>query len=1172
MRICARVLTPLLHTAREWPLLDGTILCHMWSLELIAPKKTYTQIATLSFIGIVGLFLANIMAPNGLQQLAAAAHSQSAPLFATLDTFVLFGSEGVSLDNNVQVSSGNLGANDELDLQKEVTVTGDLFSDEVSLDKDTIINGNVSYNKLQQKKDGQILGTQTKPVQLPIANLPTLPDFTVGTEDIVASDTATILPPGNYHNITVTASSTLTLSGGTYNLSSLILQDSATLIYTATTTLNIQSALKGGSHVAILPGSGVHPDDLIINYSGIVAKIDENENDNKQNDHAQSAAAAESDQEKSGGQGDDAKQTVSFKDNAFLNFRLIAPIATVSIGDTSTLRGQILARKVKVGKGIVVSRDETTIFITKPQDIVTDPGGGVYPINELLLNLAAAATPADAVRIAASVGGRVIGGISDINLYQIAVPTTNIQSLESAMATINSSGDPAIEGVSRNFVVFPTFYSKDLPPIENTIDTVPLTSRFETFYEQHLRASYLILIMLSAFLAYRIRVPLRANLISIIRARSFKVIFIGISFAFLFLVLLLGSFYFLAKYYPNLFPGSRRYEPTILGGSIPSDPWTSLGVVYADTAVKYDLLSLQNQNSDLTRPYFIIRVQQAWDRMTTAAPIPTVTPIIIGIVDWGVDAKHQEFNAPTVSFGSVNRALLSDFIPANLNPLSPAFNPVGGHGTQVTGIIGANNVSRNSILPSNSPQMNGILSGALREDQYTLEFKPIGGPPNIATSTQLEAIGALRAAIARGSQVVNMSFGGEKCSALPSGRTDCYKTDAEFNTSLNAYRDLFNTAPNTLFVAAVGNDAIDSSAQLPSSLSSLDNVIAIGATDLIDRRASFSNFGSGVSIAAPGVGVYAPRPPRPLFLESENTYDSGFSGTSASAPLVTGVAGLLKSLRSDLKASELKGIITRSADPISTGESGKDMGRGCFRVPGQNGCRLNADRAIRDLMYDFAIDRFEIDGNILGSGNSDGVADFADDFNDNSLTAPPTSSFTFSQAVTESDGFLHMQAADGTHIVNRFSGRLLEDDVNFTPRLTDGAGNSTITVTFRADEVLPGQFYGFGVSNDTPSLTESTAETITFSRNADGSTGGVRVNNALGQGTAFDALANLAGIQRITLRLKINDANNTVMPSYSVDNGATFINGPQFDSFSGPTTIFTTAPKAHIFVQGGEGL
>src|SRR5205807_129748 len=63
-----------------------------------------------------------------------------------------------------------------------------------------------------------------------------------------------------------------------------------------------------------------------------------------------------------------------------------------------------------------------------------------------------------------------------------------------------------------------------------------------------------------------------------------------------------------------------------------------------------------------------------------------------------------------------------------------------------------------------------------------------------------------------------------------------------------------------------------------------------------------------------------------------------------------------------------------------------------------------------DSTFDFAIDQLTIDGNVNSSGNSDGVPDFFDDFNDGSTTTPPTSALTCFMPTDESGGFLNLRS------------------------------------------------------------------------------------------------------------------------------------------------------------------
>lgn len=140
------------------------------------------------------------------------------PLFNSLDNFILFAQEEIKLEQGVQVSSGDIGSNEKIDIEKDNIVNGNLFADKITLDKNTIVNGNVSFNKLKTHRETKILGTQTKPVSLPIANLPEIPDFQIGTKDSKFQNQNNTLTSGNYRDITLEKNSRLTLSGGTYNI------------------------------------------------------------------------------------------------------------------------------------------------------------------------------------------------------------------------------------------------------------------------------------------------------------------------------------------------------------------------------------------------------------------------------------------------------------------------------------------------------------------------------------------------------------------------------------------------------------------------------------------------------------------------------------------------------------------------------------------------------------------------------------------------------------------------------------------------------------------------------------------------------------------------------------------------------------------------------------------
>lgn len=129
-----------------------------------------------------------------------------------------------------------------------------------------------------------------------------------------------------------------------------------------------------------------------------------------------------------------------------------------------------------------------------------------------------------------------------------------------------------------------------------------------------------------------------------------------------------------------------------------------------------------------------------------------------------------------------------------------------------------------------------------------------------------------------------------------------------------------------IFAAGNANANIDTTPQYPAVY---PEVMAVAATDQGDRRATFSNFGTKVDIAAPGVNIYSTVP--------DNTY-LFMDGTSMASPHVAGVAALIRSKNPDLSNAQVRTILESSTDNIDAKNPGFVglLGKG----------RLNALRAV----------------------------------------------------------------------------------------------------------------------------------------------------------------------------------------------------------------------------------
>ncbi|MBN2480537.1 MAG: S8 family serine peptidase [Bacteroidales bacterium] len=157
---------------------------------------------------------------------------------------------------------------------------------------------------------------------------------------------------------------------------------------------------------------------------------------------------------------------------------------------------------------------------------------------------------------------------------------------------------------------------------------------------------------------------------------------------------------------------------------------------------------------------------------------------------------------------------------------------------------------------------------------------------------------AIRYAVRNGADIINCSFG-KKYSAQPEFVRDAI-AEAE--------------RKDVLIVHAAGNDSedTDKTRYYPSGLLQdgryARNWITVGASmpyDQEDLVAGFSNYGkTTVDVFAPGYGVTT--------CTLDGSYNK-FSGTSISAPIVSGVAAVLKSCFPHLTAPQIKEIIIRSA-------------------------------------------------------------------------------------------------------------------------------------------------------------------------------------------------------------------------------------------------------------------
>jgi len=318
----------------------------------------------------------------------------------------------------------------------------------------------------------------------------------------------------------------------------------------------------------------------------------------------------------------------------------------------------------------------------------------------------------------------------------------------------------------------------------------------------------------------------------------------------------------------------------------------------------------------------VVQAEQAWE-VQLASP-----DVIVGVIDTGIDYLHEDLReaiwinaaedlnhngaVDSTDFngldddgnGFIDDIRGWDFTDAPTFPdggdfRTPDNDPFdeNGHGTSVAGIIGAtgNNAIGIAGLAYGCRIMNlraGTSRGFLEED---------------------DVASAVVYAVENGARVINMSFGDVVASPLLHDVVQ------------------YATTRNCVVVASAGNAATDR-IHFPSGFS---ETISVGATDLDDNLASFSNYGSSVDLVAPGLNILTTSP--------GDAYVA-FSGTSASAPFVSALAALVLSKTPEHAPESLKGLLISTTDDL--GDAGWDN----FFAAG----RINARKAVASPYFSAA--------------------------------------------------------------------------------------------------------------------------------------------------------------------------------------------------------------------------
>ena len=263
-----------------------------------------------------------------------------------------------------------------------------------------------------------------------------------------------------------------------------------------------------------------------------------------------------------------------------------------------------------------------------------------------------------------------------------------------------------------------------------------------------------------------------------------------------------------------------------------------------------------------------------WDLIS-----PAPNPVITAIIDTGFDLSHEDLantfytndNDPVDGIDNDNDGYIDNFIGWDFgdNDNDPS-SLSQAHGTIVAG--------------AGFAAANNTLGGA--GTGYNSKYMPI----KIHSTALNELTGAYEAivyAVEQGAKVINLSWG-----------------DAGEYSQFE--QDIINYAAidfDAVIIAAAGN----TNEHLAFYPASYENVLSIGSTNSSDQKTDWGTISEYIDLSAPGIDIYTTQP--------SNGYANSW-GSSLAAPLVSGLAALVRQSSPLLNALQVMEKIRVSADDI----------------------------------------------------------------------------------------------------------------------------------------------------------------------------------------------------------------------------------------------------------------
>ena len=276
-----------------------------------------------------------------------------------------------------------------------------------------------------------------------------------------------------------------------------------------------------------------------------------------------------------------------------------------------------------------------------------------------------------------------------------------------------------------------------------------------------------------------------------------------------------------------------------------------------------------------------INVADVWSGGNTGAGIYVV------VVDQQLDLKHEDLNTDETR----------SHTPADLSRRSDA-----SHGTKVAGIIAArdNDVGGRGVAPDAT-----VIGHAIALPGQSIGNRIVDEADAMTRYSDVAAVFNNSWTVANGPELAMAHQHWE--AAVKTGVTEGYG------------------GKGVLYVFSAGNDAeLEGNANLDEFKNHF-HVTTVCATNDLGQRSVYSNHGANLWVCAPS-GDRTENHPGLVTTENHSTYVDDFSGTSAAAPTVSGVAALVRAANTSLTWRDVKLILAASARKNDVSNTGWEQG------------------------------------------------------------------------------------------------------------------------------------------------------------------------------------------------------------------------------------------------------